>query len=177
MWKSCSCQHMLKNVFWINQISWVFWSFFFFLYSISHFCFLWNSLVHGFFSIPFFFLRTLKTVFPVTFFCFSHFYQNHLDLEKNQGSCLLDTFLQVCPVHHLPLLPHDYIFCYTPTLLHRDKQAPQQNCDQNQSHCLGESLPHRDTSWQCFPRNLNSRRSRASHRGREIQHQMVARGS
>lgn len=135
---------MPKNVFLINQISWVFGGVFFFIPLII---FASYEIPWSMDSFPFpFFLANSKNFFSVTFFCFSHFYQNHLDLGKNQGSCLLDAFLQVCPVHHLSLLPHGYIFCYTPTLPQRDKQAPQQNCDQNQSRCLGESLPHRDTS-------------------------------
>lgn len=171
MWKSCSCQHMPKNVFLINQISWVF----FFLYTINHFCFLWNSLVHGFFSIPFF-LANSKNFFSSYFLLlFPLLSESPWPWEKS--GVLPSGYLPT----GLPCPPSVSSASWLHLLLHPNsppegQTGPQQNCDQNQSHCLGESLPHRDTSWQCLPRNLNSRRRRASHRGREIQHQIVARG-
>lgn len=87
-------------------------------------------------SLFFFFLLNPGNFFPVTFFCLSHFFQSPAPWVKSRV---------------LPSRSHATSSATTPTLPRKGKQAPQQNCNQNQNGCCGESYLHRGTSWQGLP--------------------------
>lgn len=162
MWKPFSCQYTPKKVFSISQISWGV----FFCVCVYHLSSLLPVKFPGpwiFLPSLFFILQLWKPFFQLLSLAFLTSITVTLTLGKIRGlasrilSCRL-TLSAAC------------LLCFTatssattPTLPQRGRQSPQQNCEQNQSCYLGESSSHRGTSWQGFPRDLNSRRSRAPH--------------
>lgn len=142
---------MPKNVFLINQISWV--GFYFSLYHQS-------SLLPMNFPGPWILFLSLFFLANSENFFSSYFLLLFPLLSESPWPCVKSVVLpsgyfptglpcppSVSPASWLQLLP-------PPQLSQRDKQAPQHNCDQNQGCCLGESLPH---ILPVFPRDLNSR--------------------